>query len=765
MKQYSNFTVKARLVNRARSTRRVRCESLEGRRLLSAGDPDAAFSGDGWADITFPGAAFEITDTAFQLDGKVIAAGHRGNYMAVARLNADGTLDASFGDQGLFESARRPVVTSVAVQGDGKIVLGLGDSGNLNYEPELQVARLLADGSDFDSGFGYGGIAQLPDQWSHSFTDDVVVQRDGKIVAAGWVLTGLVFTDHDFAVARYTADGLPDTSFAGGDGVTNVGFGGDEIATAVTIDYNDPGSNPLYGTIVVVGQNALNSSRFTLIRLRPDGSLDPLFSGDGKLVSPDLSGAGQEHATDVVVQPGGKIVVAGSAVTADPNFSNFLVARYLSNGTLDSSFGLASGGSTELGLGTTRSEAESLTTGYLGGLLVGGSSSFNMAVLALTPSGQVDTRFSGDGIVRTSIPGRKPGIASTGSLIAPIRRLVIAGGSGRVGRYVDVGSVVSIRTEDSEGSEAGTGPASFIISHGETLSTPLRVFVGTGGTATPPNTFPVRPRDYNGTNISFGNGVSSSTYVDIPANQSSVTVTITPVDDSTVEGDETAVFTIGTNAAYDFSPPPSTTLAIRDNDVTGPPIVSAAEFLFATAPQRVTFRFSQDVGASLGSAGQDAFELTGPVGMPSHEFIYDRTSNTATLAFNGILPDGNYTARAIASEISNSAGQHLAADHVLNFVALAGDANGDRSVNVGDLGILASNWQQSPRTFSQGDFDYSGTVDVNDLGILASHWQQSLSPSAPASRLGGNNPWQVVRGIDAIDELGEGSARFSGDLT
>jgi hypothetical protein len=68
-----------------------------------------------------------------------------------------------------------------------------------------------------------------------------------------------------------------------------------------------------------------------------------------------------------------------------------------------------------------------------------------------------------------------------------------------------------------------------------------------------------------------------------------------------------------------------------------------------------------------------------------------------------------------------------------------GDADFSGSVNVADLGILASNWQQSPRTFAQGDFDYSGTVDVNDLGMLASNWQQSLaraelSPSKVASK-------------------------------
>jgi hypothetical protein len=71
-------------------------------------------------------------------------------------------------------------------------------------------------------------------------------------------------------------------------------------------------------------------------------------------------------------------------------------------------------------------------------------------------------------------------------------------------------------------------------------------------------------------------------------------------------------------------------------------------------------------------------------------------------------------------------------------------------VDVADLGILAANWQQSQRTFSDGDLDYSGTVDVNDLSILASRWQQQLSgPSAPAPSAPARRPTSGR----AIDQL------------
>jgi hypothetical protein len=69
--------------------------------------------------------------------------------------------------------------------------------------------------------------------------------------------------------------------------------------------------------------------------------------------------------------------------------------------------------------------------------------------------------------------------------------------------------------------------------------------------------------------------------------------------------------------------------------------------------------------------------------------------------------------------------------------SLDGDANRDRQVNVADLGDVAANWKHSPRTFGQGNFDYSsdGSVDIGDLGILASAWQKQLPAAALPTRL------------------------------
>jgi hypothetical protein len=164
--------------------------------------------------------------------------------------------------------------------------------------------------------------------------------------------------------------------------------------------------------------------------------------------------------------------------------------------------------------------------------------------------------------------------------------------------------------------------------------------------------------------------------------------------------------------------------------VPPPPIVIQNQFLRETAPQQVTFRFDQNVSASL-----TASDFTG-LGTPNVDYTvsYFAPSNTATLTLTNILANGNYTVTAVASGIFNASGVPLAADKQFKFQFQRGDADGDGDVDVNDLGILASNWQQSPRTFSQGNFDYSANllVDVNDLGILATFWQTALPPLSPS---------------------------------
>jgi uncharacterized delta-60 repeat protein len=467
------------------------------------------------------------------------------------------------------------------------------------------------------------------------------------------------------------------------------------------------------------------------MRLRPDGSPDSSFAGDGLLISPQVSGAGGEQATDVVVQPGGKIVVGGTAVTAVASARNMLIARYTAAGALDDTFGLAGGGVTELDLGNTPDEVGAISLGYhdvVGNLVVSGTRNGEFALVALTPDGQLDTRFSGDGVLTTDIPGHATGLFATGALFSPARKLVVAGGNGRVARFVDLGSVITVGTFQPQMFEQGQQPTSFVVARTVRLPFQETIVLNTSGTVT---TFGAN-RDLNGQNIVFGDGFTTLTHVVIPANETFVTVTLTPIDDTRVEGDETITFTAATSLTYDAGTPRTTTLVIRDNDNPGAPVVTASSFQFETAPQRVSFTFSQNVAGSIGA---DDFQVTGPPGIPATTFSYDAVTNTATLSFAARLPDGDFAARAIAAGITNANGQPMAADSVLNFFFLNADANRDRAVNLADFNRLAANFGLDNRTFSQGDFNYDTVVNLADFNILAGRFGQSIAP-APSVRPG-----------------------------
>ena len=183
-----------------------------------------------------------------------------------------------------------------------------------------------------------------------------------------------------------------------------------------------------------------------------------------------------------------------------------------------------------------------------------------------------------------------------------------------------------------------------------------------------------------------------------------------------------------------------------------PPAVSSSQFLFDALPQQLTFTFSQDISASLSLADIVVEDLTSGTIVTPSALSYDLASNTATVTFSGILADANYRATVLAADITSPGGTPMAADHLLDFFFLTGDANHDRSVDITDLGILATNWQATGMLFGDGDFNYDGTVDITDLGLLATKWQVNLPaaasrPAAPAGRK--STPW-----LKALDSLG-----------
>ncbi len=234
----------------------------------------------------------------------------------------------------------------------------------------------------------------LPPPGASNRAESVAIQADGKIVVAGG-------ESYHFSVARYYTTGLLDNTF-NLDGKVVTEFGNSfNTAKAVAIQPD--------GRIVVAGftHDGANNN-FAIARYNTNGTPDISFSSDGK-VTTDFGR--EEQCTSVVIQPDGKIVVAGVTYNNPspglPIFADFAVARYNSNGALDNSFS----GDGKLTTGFTLSgddrfdRANSVAIQADGKIVVAGSSSGDGTVGAIArykTDGTPDNSFSGDGMLTTS---------------------------------------------------------------------------------------------------------------------------------------------------------------------------------------------------------------------------------------------------------------------------------------------------------------------------------------------------------------------------
>lgn len=193
-------------------------------------------------------------------------------------------------------------------------------SGSLALLLAAVVAH--ADPADLDPTFGNGGKVTVPFSGGSSEANAVLVQPDGKIVAAG-------NTAADFALVRCNADGSLDTTFGTGGIVTTDFDGGVDVAHGVVRQAD--------GNLVVAGSGS-SPAALVLARYTNDGSLDATFGSGGRIVTAGLT------ANALVIQSDGKLVAGG------PGSSGFMLARYLSDGTLDPTFGSGGIASTDFAL-------------------------------------------------------------------------------------------------------------------------------------------------------------------------------------------------------------------------------------------------------------------------------------------------------------------------------------------------------------------------------------------------------------------------------
>jgi uncharacterized delta-60 repeat protein len=380
-----------------------------------SGDPDTTFDGDGQLR-TQVGAMGEVRALRVLADGRIVGAGMGNGQFVLARYQSDGALDQSFGGDGL--ATVNPTfggdrVADIEVVRRGAIVV----AGSTGVSPsDFALARFTADGTP-DSTFGDGGLVISDLGGELDELGATALQADGMIVAAG--TTRPPGGINQMAFARYRRDGSLDPRFGSG-GIVTVPFGSDtNIVAAEEVLVRPDGAIVAAGTVQSFNNDVIDEDT-VLVQLRGDGSLDPGF-GSGGIVRTDVLGD-RTGAADAVLLDDGTLVVA----------TNGAFSWWRPDGKLDPAFG--EGGV----VAQNAVNVTSLVEAPDGKLVTTHFSGF--AVARFTADGLLDQSFGGDGIVTTTFRAEHPECPLRSELVFDVAvqsdGAVVAAGSAHEG---DVG--------------------------------------------------------------------------------------------------------------------------------------------------------------------------------------------------------------------------------------------------------------------------------------------------------------------------------------
>jgi uncharacterized delta-60 repeat protein len=343
-------------VSPKRRTVKPRLEPLDERQLLSGfGPADGAYIVEPW------GGSYEPVQIQ-PGDQKIVVTGDgsssTGPGIAIARYDSLGNPDDTYGTgtssipplSGVSATSlgsSNPVGTDLVLQTDGKALV----AGWTSPTSTWAVARFNTDGS-LDSGFGNGGWNNLDVSaydWNPAF--GVGLQSTGKIVVAGFS-QDTRNNNITAEVARFTAGGAVDSGKGGFGQVVRgraVGYTLNTFGSAQN-EFVDLAVQPDDKLVAVGSVTTGTGGALVVARYTASGTLDTTFGG-GSGYSVFLPAGISSGGMAVALQVDGKIIVTGGC-TSTGGANDLLVARYNTNGTLDTSFG---GGSGYVTLGTTQS--------------------------------------------------------------------------------------------------------------------------------------------------------------------------------------------------------------------------------------------------------------------------------------------------------------------------------------------------------------------------------------------------------------------------
>ncbi|NUM36053.1 MAG: hypothetical protein HUU50_16045 [Candidatus Brocadiae bacterium] len=426
-------------------------------------DLDTTFGTNGKTTTDFAGSNDQALALALLPNGKILAAGYADmtpkTDFALARYNANGTLDTTFGTNGktttdFFDDA--DVAFGMAVFPDSKIILVGSAYNGAGADPIFALAKYNANGT-LDTTFGTGGKVTTTftgTTKSHAFS--VIILSDGKILVGGHA--DAISTLWDFALAKYNADGSLDTTFGTGGKVTTDFSNTQEQGMDMVVLAD--------GKILLVGcTNATPNYNFAMVRYNADGSLDTTFGTNGK-TSTDFAGT-NDIINRAVILAEGKILVTGYSGSEGGN-KNVALARYSANGILDTTFGTNGKVTTDF-FGADDS-GENMKVFMNGKILVVGSA-YNgayqdFALVRYNADGTLDTTFGTGGKSTTNISTMHDWIADIA--IQTDGKILVAGGTSDVSifdfalaRYM--GDPVSINLQIGALPKAQAGLSEYVL--------------------------------------------------------------------------------------------------------------------------------------------------------------------------------------------------------------------------------------------------------------------------------------------------------------
>ena len=467
---------------------------------------DNTFGSNGTVRSYFPSgdSSYDQASTiAIQSDGKIVAAGlslanaSPAGAFALARYDTNGQLDATFGSGGFVRSASDGWwAHAMVIQPDGKIVVA-GDADFLNADYGVVgfgVKRFNTDGSA-DHSFGTSGesdvivVNHLP--ISNFALDDhansVALQSDGQIVVAGQFnnYADTASGSHvEFTLVRFNSNGTVDSSFGIHGSVMNYIAGGDsttDVANSVAIQQD--------GKIVAAGSSydpydpSGNFMAVALARYDTNGTLDTTFGVNGtERVALPGGGGGDDEAHSVAIQPDGKILVGGFSVTASGPHqgggTEFAVARFNADGSLDQTFGSGGASLTYIYGGDSASDkADAMALQPDGKIVLAGKTFFTsgntndgFAIARFDNDGTLDRTFGTYGTAFNIFPGGdSTDDEALAVLVQPDGKPVTAGFSeGNSTYFTGTGDAFALArympTGATEVAQHGSTPTSFALS-------------------------------------------------------------------------------------------------------------------------------------------------------------------------------------------------------------------------------------------------------------------------------------------------------------